>query len=423
MKPTRRPDGSWMFRYYENGSKSGRYLQTILPAETTKTEAGDAYKKALAGASARRGRGHVPRVTFAELAERYVERGTAELAPRWAAHVGSLLEKHVLPVFGPRMVASLRPLDVEEYRAARVAAGAAPATANREVSAILRVLSWSLRNDFIETSPIPHGRIERLPEPVKSTYFTADEWAALARAFDDPRTWERDREKVRRLGPVLERPGKTARRFGGGRRPDSEASHAHREHLRATMDVFRALLLTGSRLGEIIGLTWQDVDLDAGRLHVFQPKTKRAKILALSPELRALIEAQPRGIGAAPVFRGRPRTMKDGTTKGGGPWDAAFLQRAFKLAKKLSGVRPELRIHDLRHTAASWLTIAGTSERRVRDVLGHTDARMTARYSHLAPEHLQEALDVLGKLSGCGKVSQGNARATFGRKKRPVEKP
>jgi integrase len=60
---------------------------------------------------------------------------------------------------------------------------------------------------------------------------------------------------------------------------------------------------------------------------------------------------------------------------------------------------PELRIHDLQHTAASWLTIAGTSERGVRDALGHADARMTARYSHLAPEHLQEALDLLGKLS------------------------
>jgi integrase len=69
------------------------------------------------------------------------------------------------------------------------------------------------------------------------------------------------------------------------------------------------------------------------------------------------------------------------------------------MAKRLAGVRPELRIHDLRHTAASWLTIAGTSERKVRDVLGHADARMTATDSHLAPEHLQEAADVLGKLS------------------------
>jgi site-specific recombinase XerD len=46
------------------------------------------------------------------------------------------------------------------------------------------------------------------------------------------------------------------------------------------------------------------------------------------------------------------------------------------------------------------MTIAGTSERRVRDVLGHTDASMTARYSHLGPEHLTDALEVLGKLSG-----------------------
>lgn len=412
MKPRRLLDGRWTFRYYEDGTKRGRNLQVILPAETTKTEAGDAFKKALAGASARRGRGHAPRVTFGELAERYVERGTVDLAPRWAAHVGSLLEKHVLPALGARMVSSLRPLDLEEYRAARVVAGAAPGTANRETSCILRVLSWSERNDFIEASPIRHGRIERLPENPRETYFTVEEWTALSTAFDNPQAWERDRAKVRKLGPVLQRPGKTARRFGGGPRPESKASHAHRERLRATMDVFRALLLTGSRLGEIVALTWQDVDLEAGRLHVFQPKVKRAKVLALSGELRELLESQVRGIVAAPVFQ-RP---------GGGPWEAAHLQRAFATAKRLAGVRAELRIHDLRHTAASWLTIAGTSERRVRDVLGHTDARMTARYSHLAPEHLQEAVDVLGRLSSGGKVPQGVAPASRERKRRPAKR-
>jgi integrase len=395
-------------------------MRIVLPAETTKTEAGDAFKKALAGASGRRGRGHAPRVTFGELAERYIERGTVDLAPRWAAHVGSLLEKHVLPALGGRMVATLRPLDLEEYRAARVAAGAAPGTANRETSAALRVLSWSVRNDFIEVSPIPNGRIERLPENPRQTYFTPKEFQALAAAFDNPQAWERDRAKVRKLGPVLQRPGRTAeggrflpRRFGGGPRPESKASHEHRMRLRSSMDVFKALLLTGSRLGEIVGLTWQDVDLEAGRLHIFQPKVKRAKVLALSPELRELLESQVRGIGAAPVF----------TRPSGGPWEPAFLQRAFKMAKKLAGIRPELRIHDLRHSTASWLTIAGTSERMVRDVLGHKDARMTARYSHLEPQHLQEALDVLGRLSGGGKVPQGNPRATLGRKKRPAKRP
>lgn len=45
------------------------------------------------------------------------------------------------------------------------------------------------------------------------------------------------------------------------------------------------------------------------------------------------------------------------------------------------------------------MTIEGMSERFVRDVLGHADARMTARFSHLGPEHLTDALDVLGRLS------------------------
>ena len=62
-------------------------------------------------------------------------------------------------------------------------------------------------------------------------------------------------------------------------------------------------------------------------------------------------------------------------------------------------MRPELRIHDLRHTAASWMTLAGESERKVRDVLGQTDVRTTARYAHLAPNDLQTAVDVIGKVA------------------------
>ncbi len=58
---------------------------------------------------------------------------------------------------------------------------------------------------------------------------------------------------------------------------------------------------------------------------------------------------------------------------------------------------PNLRFHDLRHDAASTLTMAGVPQRTVMEILGHRDPRMTMRYQHLTPGHLQEAIQALDR--------------------------
>jgi integrase len=56
---------------------------------------------------------------------------------------------------------------------------------------------------------------------------------------------------------------------------------------------------------------------------------------------------------------------------------------------------PNLRFHNLRHDAASALTMAGVPQRAVMEVLGHRDPRMTMRYQHLSPGHLRDAMRAL----------------------------
>jgi integrase len=70
------------------------------------------------------------------------------------------------------------------------------------------------------------------------------------------------------------------------------------------------------------------------------------------------------------------------------------LSRSFARLVRDLGI-PNLRFHDLRHDAASTLTMAGVPQRTVMAILGHRDPRMTMRYQHLSPDHLRDAVRAL----------------------------
>jgi hypothetical protein len=76
------------------------------------------------------------------------------------------------------------------------------------------------------------------------------------------------------------------------------------------------------------------------------------------------------------------------------------VTRVFREACKSLGIE-DLRFHDLRHTAASWMRMSGADIHTVALVLGHKDLRMVARYQHLSPAYLGEAV---GKLEGFGEL-------------------
>jgi integrase len=157
------------------------------------------------------------------------------------------------------------------------------------------------------------------------------------------------------------------------------------------------LLFTGCRLGEILGLRWLDVDMRRNVVSIVQQKTGKQKTLPIEGEFREVLLALPRSVGAAPVF-----TRPDGR-----PFAAIDVQRAFGVARKLSGIRAELTPHSLRHTFASWLAISGQPLRTIQELLGHADIRMTIRYSHLSPAHLSDAMRTVGLVAESGKTGDG----------------
>jgi integrase len=88
------------------------------------------------------------------------------------------------------------------------------------------------------------------------------------------------------------------------------------------------------------------------------------------------------------------------------PTDTIFLEKTYFSPENLSlcfhrackrAKIADFRLHDLRHTAASWMAMRGVPIRTIADQLGH-DIRMAAKYAHLAPAHLQEAVGQLDAL-------------------------
>ncbi|MBI4635015.1 MAG: site-specific integrase [Candidatus Rokubacteria bacterium] len=143
-----------------------------------------------------------------------------------------------------------------------------------------------------------------------------------------------------------------------------------------------AALQTGARRGELLALRWADVDMKAET--VTFPKTNNgdSRTVPMTDTLRALLVSLPR-----PLDR-EARVLPE--------WEPPALTVAFGRLVRDLGL-PDLRFHDLRHDAASTLTMAGVPQRTIMAILGHRDPRMTLRYQHLSPEHLRDAARALDR--------------------------
>lgn len=148
-------------------------------------------------------------------------------------------------------------------------------------------------------------------------------------------------------------------------------------------------LSTGARKGEILGLSWRDIDLDAPYAHVRDSKNGEQRVLPLIPAVVGLLRERKknmiRHIGSDLVFPG-PRD----------PSKPYNLDKYFRAALTAAGI-DDFRFHDLRHSCASYLAMNGASAVELADVLGHKTLEMVKRYSHLNTSH---KASVIEKMSG-----------------------
>ena len=160
------------------------------------------------------------------------------------------------------------------------------------------------------------------------------------------------------------------------------------EKNRAAADAILLLLLTGARRSEITQAKWECVDWPKRTLLVPVSKSGRPRMIALSSEAIALL----RSLRPAPAGHIFPSPVTEhGSVYLYYPWDR-IRRRAGLL---------DVRLHDLRHSFASFLVKEGVSLYVVQQLLGHTQPRTTQRYAHLAQQTLLDATEVVSSVI-CG---------------------
>jgi integrase len=181
--------------------------------------------------------------------------------------------------------------------------------------------------------------------------------------------------------------------------------------------LFTLAVSSGLRLGELVGLSWYDIDLEARQLTVKraafqrddgaydfgQPKTKGSRRTVMLPALAIdALRRQKARQAAARLAAGsawQDRHSLVFTDAVGRPVVPGHVSKAFRSVADRLGL--PVRFHDLRHTAATLMLAAGVPMKVVSETLGHASIVVTADvYAHVTPDLKREAADAMDRVLG-----------------------
>lgn len=278
--------------------------------------------------------------TFRELAEQYKAwmQGRHRSADSKRYRI-DIITAH----FGNLPLAHINTLAVERYQTIVIKKGMKPATVNKHISIIKamikKAVDWNMASDDTLKSV---RAVKMLTENNKRLRFISHE---ECRALIDACT-----KRIAHLKPVIV-----------------------------------TALNTGMRKEEILSLKWEQLDLKHGFILIDRTKNGERREIPLNDTLQNTFRGMQRRLDVPWVFYD--------------PFDGKrynSVKHSFKEACRRAGI-VDFRFHDLRHTFASHLCMAGVDLKTVQELLGHKTLTMTLRYAHLAPGHKRKAVDILDK--------------------------
>lgn len=258
----------------------------------------------------------------------------------------SILRGHLLPAFAHVRLNRISRADVLALHHAKLESGYAAATCNRMLILLKFIFNCATRWDFLPPGSNPCSGIEAFADHgARERFLTTAEVQRLMAALDAS--------------------------------PQKQVAH-----------VIRLLLYTGARKREILDCRWDEIDFERQLLTVpaTRSKSKKLRLIPLSDAAIELLRTLPREAGIPWVFF-NPRTGKPPVSIFYA-WDT--IRRKVQLG--------DVRLHDLRHSYASFLINAGRTLYEVQRLLGHHDPKVTMRYAHLSPQSMRDAVNLVADL-------------------------
>jgi integrase len=258
----------------------------------------------------------------------------------------SLLKNHLLPRFGKRYMDEITRQDIVKMHADRKASGAAAGSANRLLIMMRYIFNLAVRWEVPGIKANPTKGVPLMEENnKKERYLTVDE--------------------AQRLYDAVCKSQNTMLQY-----------------------IVPMLILTGARKREVLDAKWEDFDFTRRIWRIPMSKSGKARRVPLSDGALNILSTMPRDMKCEWTFP-NPDTKK--------PFVSIFC--AWDTARQSVGLG-DVRVHDLRHSHASFLVNAGRTLYEVQNILGHTQVKTTQRYAHLSHDTLLDATNSVNTALG-----------------------
>ena len=259
----------------------------------------------------------------------------------WTTDV-SLIKNHIMPNFGKLYMDEVTKTDVIQF-ISRHSLTHKPGSVNRVIIMMRYIFNLSIRWETPGITKNPTADIPLLAENNKKERFlTAEEAQALIEQLQ-----KSDNKMLQYIIPML--------------------------------------ILTGARKNEVLTAKWEDFNLEQRVWRISISKSGKARHVPISDGVQYLLSSIPRYAGCDYAFP-NPKTLL--------PYVSIFA--SWNTARKSVGLS-DVRIHDLRHSFASFLVNSGRSIYEVQRILGHTQIKTTQRYAHLSQDSLLAAANEISK--------------------------
>ena len=347
-------NGNWVTEFYHDGIRYKKSLGMGISKTVAKERDAD-YRKEV-----REGKHNVKakRIRFETFSIKYLDHARVNKKPK-SAKRNEVSIGQLMPHFKGKLIGSIHPFQVEQYKKVRRDGGASPATVNRDVACLKNMMNMAVQWGYLQVNPV--AKVKQLHE-------------------DNERMWVlTPQEEQRLLEECQKRPQK-------------------RIYLR---DLAQFAIYTGMRQEEIFSLTWGHVHLKEKYIFVSDMITKnhQSRNVPMNATVENILRRRNVTELGDHVFGNAAGTKLTVLTNAF--WkavDEAHLYRRETVDGKM--VKTRFRFHDCRHTFGARLGMNGTDLKSIMEIMGHKTAKVAMRYQHPSPSHKLEAVNRLDKIRG-----------------------